>query len=224
MSLLSTPRLTQAAITAFEKENFDTKGVGCDGDIIAEFAGRVCYRSMAPDRRRSVGDDQNAVYLKNVQKMGHGSILEHASYTFYIKDVSRFCTHELVRHRVGTAYSQASTRYVAAGEYGLYIPEDLDESDQTDLYEEGIKALARYQKMYDKLVAKGLSEKVARGKARLWLPSNIGTELVFSANARTLQYIHKLRASPAADEEIRLLAEDLMALLSHTTIMRTRPC
>jgi thymidylate synthase (FAD) len=39
-------------------------------------------------------------------------VLEHAQFTFFITGVSRGLTHELVRHRVGVAISQRSTRYV----------------------------------------------------------------------------------------------------------------
>ncbi len=42
---------------------------------------------------------------------GHMSVIEHASFTFGVKEVSRSLTHQLVRHRIAS-YTQQSQRYV----------------------------------------------------------------------------------------------------------------
>lgn len=88
---------------------------GGNGDDLAEFAGRQCYRSWKTGR-------DNEDYIANVKQMGHGSIFEHASVCFQITGVSRSLTHELIRHRVGTAYSQESQRYVDANDMMFVIP------------------------------------------------------------------------------------------------------
>jgi thymidylate synthase (FAD) len=54
--------------------------------------------------------------------MGHGSVFEHASIVFQVAGVSRSLTHELIRHRVGTAYSQESQRYVDAKDIRFVVP------------------------------------------------------------------------------------------------------
>src|SRR5262249_3114651 len=46
----------------------------------------------------------NADYVGNLINQGHGSVLEHAVWDVLITGVSRSLTHELVRHRAGTAY------------------------------------------------------------------------------------------------------------------------
>src|SRR5256885_15008610 len=61
-------------------------------------------------------------YLDNIKKQGHGSVLEHASYSVLLEGVSRSLTHELVRHRAGFAYSQLSQRYVDESEANFVIP------------------------------------------------------------------------------------------------------
>ena len=53
----------------------------------------------------------NAGYLRHIIDVGHFSVLEHASVSFYITGVSRSFTHELIRHR-HFSYSQLSQRYV----------------------------------------------------------------------------------------------------------------
>jgi thymidylate synthase (FAD) len=88
---------------------------GGNGEMIAEFAGRQCYRSWAKGR-------PTAEYILNVIAMGHGSVFEHASQVFQLTGVSRSLTHELARHRVGTAISQESQRYVDAKDIRFVVP------------------------------------------------------------------------------------------------------
>jgi thymidylate synthase ThyX len=61
---------------------------------LAEFAGKMCYRSWEPGLNpnvRKVREDQDA-YLQNILKQAHGSVLEHVSFTFVLHNVSRvFC-------------------------------------------------------------------------------------------------------------------------------------
>src|SRR5258708_39563952 len=77
------------------------------GEHLTEIAGRVCYMSFAKPRPGG-----NKVYLEHILQVGHGSVLEHAVWNFIFAGISRTLTHELVRHRVGWAYSQLSQRYV----------------------------------------------------------------------------------------------------------------
>src|SRR6516162_8011090 len=92
---------------------------------LAEFAGKICYRSWEPGLNpnvRKVRDDQD-VYLQNILKQQHGSVLEHVSFTFVLHNVSRVFTHEVVRHRPGTAVSQESLRYVRLDELPFWFPD-----------------------------------------------------------------------------------------------------
>src|SRR5205085_11840063 len=45
-----------------------------------------------------------------------------ASIVFQVVGVTRALTHELIRHRVGTAYSQESQRYVDAKDMNFVVP------------------------------------------------------------------------------------------------------
>lgn len=91
------------------------ESTGGNGDLIAEFAGRQCYRSWMKGR-------PTREYIANVIAMGHGSVFEHAAIVFQITGVSRALTHELIRHRVGTAFSQESQRYVDAKDIRFVVP------------------------------------------------------------------------------------------------------
>jgi thymidylate synthase (FAD) len=92
---------------------------------LAEFAGKICYRSWEPGLNpnvRKVRDDQE-VYLQNILKQAHGSVLEHVSFSFVLHNVSRVFTHEIARHRPGTAISQESLRYVRLDELPFWFPD-----------------------------------------------------------------------------------------------------
>ena len=63
---------------------------------LAEFAGKMCYRSWEPGLNpnvRKVRDDQYE-YLQNILRQQHGSVLEHASFTFVLHNVSRVCCYD----------------------------------------------------------------------------------------------------------------------------------
>jgi len=91
-----------------------TTDASSDAEAIVEVAGRSCYRSFAPGLNPSVTKVRNGNkdYLENILKVQHGSVLEHATWTFVFFNVSRILTHELVRHRAGVAISQESLRFV----------------------------------------------------------------------------------------------------------------
>src|SRR6266705_2597291 len=78
------------------------------GEALAEFAGRACYQSWSKPNPATA---TNAGYLAHILDVGHLSVLEHGTVTFYFTGVSRSFTHELIRHR-HFSYSQLSQRYV----------------------------------------------------------------------------------------------------------------
>ncbi len=77
-----------------------------DSELLIEVAGRTCYESFGtglnPNITRVRTDSED--YFRNVLEKGDGSIFEHSTVTFALLWVSRVFTHELIRHRVGTAY------------------------------------------------------------------------------------------------------------------------
>src|SRR5437764_6465116 len=69
-------------------------GAPNDGELLVEFGGRLCYRSWEPGLNPNVSrvrTDQRE-YFENILRSAHGSVLEHANYSFAFRDVSRvFC-------------------------------------------------------------------------------------------------------------------------------------
>jgi thymidylate synthase (FAD) len=95
-----------------------------DLSLLTEAMGRLCYRSWAPGLNPNVqhirGDTSS--YIENLLFQQHGSVFEHASISFILRNVPRVLTHELVRHRVGVAVSQESMRYVRLTDIPFYMP------------------------------------------------------------------------------------------------------
>lgn len=93
-------------------------------EVIAEVAGRSCYRSFEIGLNKNVTRirEGNKYYLANIAKQKHGSVFEHGSASLAFVDVSRIVTHELVRHRAGMAYSQESLRFIRLDALKMYYP------------------------------------------------------------------------------------------------------
>jgi thymidylate synthase (FAD) len=184
---------------------------------LAEVAGRLCYMSFA--RPRPGG---NKVYLGHILEVGHGSVLEHAVWGFIFTGVSRSCTHELVRHRAGWAFSQLSQRYVDES-VAEYVEPDCIAADP-DLHRLWLDAVAHSHQAYVKLVEglqhafkdepdRTLRRKLARQAARSVLPNATETKIFVTANARALRHFIELRASRHAETEIRKLAVAVLRIM-----------
>ena len=103
-----------------------------DAEKLIEVMGRLCYRSFEPGLNPNVTRVRagSAEYLGNIISVGHGSVLEHGMLNFVFADVSRVVTHELVRHRAGTAISQESLRYVRLEKLSAYAPLHIREHEE----------------------------------------------------------------------------------------------
>lgn len=100
------------------------------GPALVEFAGRACYQSWSKPNPKTA---TNAGYLRHIIDVGHFSVLEHASVSFYITGISRSCTHELIRHR-HFSYSQLSQRYVPEKDSRVVVPPGIcDRSIQSNI-------------------------------------------------------------------------------------------
>ncbi len=109
---------------------------------------RLCYSSSdIEELKEQVTPESAEKFLNMILEIGHGSILEHSSITFGIEGVSRSLTHQLVRHRIGSSYSQKSQRYVSEGQFEYVIPKPI--ANNEDLRIEYINMMARIQEDYD---------------------------------------------------------------------------
>ena len=189
------------------------------GQALVEFAGRACYQSWAKPNPRTA---TNAGYLSHIIDVGHFSVLEHASVSFYITGISRSCTHELIRHR-HFSYSQLSQRYVPENEAHVVVPPALEDDPELQqiLLAAADASRAAYQELLTRLEAKFadqpnaiLRRKQARQAARAVLPNDTETRIVVTGNYRAWRHFIAMRASEHADVEIRRLAIACLRQLS----------
>ncbi|MDQ2848201.1 MAG: FAD-dependent thymidylate synthase [Actinomycetota bacterium] len=193
---------------------FDTDAGG--GQALAEFAGRAIYQSW---QRTVPATATNAGFLRHLIEVGHLSVLEHSSATFYIGGISRSVTHEFLRHR-HFSYSELSPR-TAPGE----VVEPAAIAADPILHQRFSAAIAASRDAY-RLLLEGLEQTVdrpdgtlagkqARQAARSVLPTGLATAIVVTGNLRAWRHFIGMRATEAADVELRALAVALLRQLQH---------
>lgn len=212
---------------------------GDDGGLLAKAAGQLCYLSLGANRTRNADAGR---YVENVLKQKHGSVLEHASFTFLIWGVDRALTHELVRHRVGFSYSQASQRYCDAGTLRFVmrpeiqverLPADADDDLRKRLDMERryfVSDIDEARSSHGRRVER-LAKAAEAGHPSLWadtatarrkrvnqvarraLPNETEAPIVVTGNGRSWRAFIDKRAGAAADAPIRELAVKVLRCL-----------
>ena len=190
-----------------------------DADLVTEFAGKSCYMSFDKalnDNLTKIGGRTNAEYIQQgILANGHGSVLEHSTVTFFLTNVSRIVTHELVRHRAGTAFSQTSGRYVRNAEIDMYMPEELT------AFPAAVEIFKRANAQMGQNVADlvevteindskdfGLKKRLTSAFRRL-VGNGQANHLVMTANHRAWRHVIELRTSLHAEEEVRATMLDV---------------
>ena len=195
---------------------WDTDATG--GQALAEFAGRACYQSWSKPIPATA---TNAGYLDHILQVGHLSVLEPSTATFYITGISRSVTHELIRHR-HFSFSQLSQRYLPAT--GPEVVEPAVIAADPVLHDIFTAAAAQSAEAYSALLTAleeraatapdgTLARKQARQAARAVLPNATSTAIVVTGNYRAWRHFIGMRATEAADVDIRGLAVALLVEL-----------
>lgn len=184
-----------------------------DAERLCEVFGRLCYRSFEPGLNPNVTKVRqgNAKYLGHVIEVGHGSVIEHPVLNFIFADVSRVFTHELVRHRAGTAMSQESLRFVRLDALSAYVPTEIRENEAgMEVFVKTFEQLEAMQRKLAEIYDVDASPSFERKKKltsafRRIAPTGVATTIGWSCNLRTLRHVIERRTDPAAEEEIRVV-------------------
>jgi thymidylate synthase (FAD) len=142
--------------------------------------------------------------IRRVTGYGHGSVIEHASFTFSIEGVSRAMTHQLVRHRIAS-YTQQSQRYVEYNTLENYVapPSIADNPEAKKAFDETLK---RISETYQRLLKMGIPKE----DARFVLPNAAKTNIIVTMNARELRHFFNLRCCARAQWEMREAAIEML--------------
>jgi thymidylate synthase (FAD) len=176
---------------------------------VVAFAAKMCTGTISeygsPEFNEWFMERGHAI-IKNCIRNGHESIIEHASFTFVVTEISRACSHQFVRHRIAS-YSQRSQRYCKEHEFEAVVPDGIsNHKGALDAYS---KAIDIVRNLYQNLIDSGIKPE----DARYILPNSCHTELVFTANARALRNFFKLRLDNHAQWEIRRMAREMLKQL-----------
>jgi len=184
---------------------------GREAELLVEFCGRACYRSWEPGLNPNVSRIRTdpSDYFANLLASSHGSVLEHANWTFAFRNVSRVFTHELVRHRAGSAFSQESLRFVRLTDLGFRVAPALEPiRDRVLLLVEQLEEFQRDAAsalgVGDDGVPFALKKEITSALRRL-APLGLSTDIIWTANARTLRHVVEMRSAASAEEELRLV-------------------
>jgi thymidylate synthase (FAD) len=197
----------------------DADGSPNSGELLVEFGGRACYRSWEPGLNPNVSRvrTDKREYFANILRSGHGSVLEHANYSLAIRNCSRVFTHELIRHRAGSAFSQESLRYVRLTDIGFRVPPALEPVREQVLsiveqLEEFQVSAAHELGIDEEGVPFHVKKEVTSALRRL-APIGLSTDIVWTANARTLRHVIEMRTAEGAEEELRLVFDEVARIM-----------
>ena len=165
-----------------------------DPERFIEACGRTAYQSEG-----SIAEDSYISFIEKILKLGHESVIEHASATFRII-TDRGISHELVRHRIAS-YTQESTRYCRyENEIVVICPPDGLNNEQ---YNQWLDVCQAADENYQYMLNGGISPQIARSV----LPTTcLNTEIVMTDNFREWRHFLKLRLAPTAHPQMRELA------------------
>lgn len=199
-----------------EAEDWESDALSV-GEYLSEVAGRLCYMSYGKPRPGG-----NKAYNENIIGSNHGSVLEHAVWSFIVTGGSRSFSHEFVRHRAGMSPSQLSQRYVDES-VAEYVEPDIIANDEElhAIWSDAVmNSHAAYVRLVDKLLGKPGSiedkttrRKTARQAARSVLPNATETKIFFTINARAIRHFLELRGSRHAEVEIRKVANQMLDIM-----------
>jgi thymidylate synthase (FAD) len=196
-----------------------------DSALLVALAAKQCYMAFQPGLNPNVNKVRKDMveYLDNVLKQKHGSVIEHATFTFAVNGCSRVFTGEMNRHRAGVAISERSMRYIryTAKDISFWMPECFRENSNDDTKIKNKKKLSRdlltnmFTKQGDAMetFAEIWKEeldpkstfhlkKVLTSAFRRCVGMGIATGGIWTLNLRALRHTIALRTDPSAEEEI----------------------
>ena len=189
-----------------------------DAALLTEFAGKSCYLSFDTSLNQNLtrtGTRTNHDYIQQqIVGQGHGSVLEHSTVTFFLVNVSRVVTHEIIRHRAGAAYAQSSGRYIRSDKVDMYVPSDIAAiPEAVEIFERAVKQME--QNAADLAKVTGVDGRSFAVKKKLTsairriIGNGQANHIVVTMNHRAWRHVVELRTDPSAEEEIRIVFADI---------------
>lgn len=199
-------------------------------------------KGFETDKFKIIGVDSIEKLYNNLYKVDEDAaskittydLIKFVSVSILFKNMSRTCTHQLVRHR--NAITQESQRYVDYSEAcfsspDMFKPNRYDSTYKYDIEFAGTKFKLTLMELgntmcniYSKLITPTNTGMVMlKEDARAFLPSNVQCKKIFMTfTYKSLFKFLNLREDPAAQAEIRLYAEELGNVFRENTKFNTK--
>ncbi len=184
-----------------------------DPEKTCALAARTCYSAAEYDELRTLVDEKDqAGFLRRIVASGHLSVLEHASFTFFVSGVSRALLAQITRHRIAS-FSVQSQRYVSLAEgFGYIVPPRIKAlgPEAVSRFERQMAEMQKWYGEWQELL--GGTGEGSNEDARFVLPNACETHITLTMNARELLHFFSLRCCRRAQWEIRALATEMLRL------------
>ena len=194
-----------------------------DPALLVALAAKQCYMAFQPGLNPNVNKVRKDMleYLDNVLKQRHGSVLEHAVFTFGINGCSRVFTGEMNRHRAGVGISERSMRYIRYTSIRFWMPECFRDENSLIVGREEKKRqsrelltaqfasqeqmMAKFANIWEEELSETSTfhaKKILTSAFRRGIGMGIATGGVWTLNLRALRHVIALRTDAGAEEEI----------------------
>ena len=169
---------------------------------------RTCHSEKIPLELKigavNQPEDGKIKLVLSCAKLGHLSVLEHATVTFAVSWVSRSLLAQYSRHRIGISLSVQSQRYVSKSPLDFVTPGKL--CRRSDMQEAFMHAMRTSQEVYERLIMLGAPKEDARAV----LPNATCTNFVTTLNLRSLLDLYNKRVRVAgAQAEIKEMVQTM---------------
>lgn len=194
-----------------------------DPALLIALAAKQCYMAFQPGLNPNVTKVRKDMveYLDNVLKQKHGSVLEHAVFTFGINGCSRVFTAEMNRHRAGVGISERSMRYMRYENIKFWMPEcfrdevgdtaeialkkERSRTLLTNVFESQEYMMSKFTEIWKEELDPASTfhaKKVLTSAFRRGIGMGVATGGVWTLNLRALRHVIALRTDASAEEEI----------------------
>lgn len=188
--------------------------MSCANDLDVVNGARVSFNEESDELT-----NRDKGLIKFLMRERHGTPFEQGYFKFRVK-APLFVFREWHRHRIGHSYNEWSARYselkpefyvpnvdnvvTQVGKPGHYTFEPLPEISRAMTFVDEVKINS--EACYA-LYRQALESGIAKQQARIFLPVNIYSEMIWSCNPRSLMHFLSLRNSDQAQAEIRDYAQ-----------------
>lgn len=167
---------------------------------------------------RELSDEKRgrmAQMLKTLAENGHHTPFEK-SYLHFLVTCDTASHIHIIKHRIGVSVNAESARYKELKEDKYYVPYDWPKDIQKRLEDKAIKDYQDYHNLLTELESRGISRKRAKESARFILPYANQLVLDVGFNFRSFMHFQGLRNKPNAQDEIRIIAQQMIDLIKTT--------